>query len=116
MDGIFIWMINGLKRLRKRGYFERSESMKQEIEEYRAENNNVMTFVDEECCLDPNANISKQQLYNSYSDWCKGNGYRSFAKKKFGKELTKHFQGKITEERSGSERMWAGVEKVLVNI
>ncbi|PIQ90205.1 MAG: hypothetical protein COV71_05805 [Candidatus Omnitrophica bacterium CG11_big_fil_rev_8_21_14_0_20_41_12] len=111
MDGIFAWMVEGLRRLRQRGYFELSTGIKQEVEEYRKENNNVLTFVEEECNLESDAIISKQELYNSYSEWCKKNGYKSLAKKKFGKELAKHFQGKITDGRSGSGdiRIWMGV-------
>jgi len=111
MDGIFTWMVEGLKRLRQRGYFELSSGIKQEVEEYRKENNNVMTFVEEECQIDVSSIISKQELYNAYTQWCKVNGYKSLAKKKFGKELTKHFQGKITDGRSGSgdTRIWIGV-------
>ncbi len=118
MDGIFVWMVEGLKRLRQRGYFELPEGIKQEIGEYRKENNNVMTFIEEECDLNPEAEISKQQLYNSYSEWCKMNGYKSLAKKKFGKELTKHFQGKITDGRSGSgdTRIWNGVGTMGVSV
>ena len=111
LDGIFAWMVGGLKRLRQRGYFELSAGIEQEVEEYRKENNNVMTFVEEECNLEPNAITSKQEFYNSYSEWCKKNGYKGLAKKKFGKELTKHFQGKITDGRNGSGdiRVWFGV-------
>lgn len=117
MDGIFTWMVEGIKRLRQRGYFKLPAGIKQEVEEYRKENNNVMTFIEEECNLEPNAVISKQELYNSYSEWCKKNGYKSLAKKKFGKELTKHFQGKITDGRSGSgdTRIWVGVETAGVS-
>lgn len=114
MDGIFVWMVNGLKRLRQRGYFELSTGIKQEIDEYRKENNNVMTFIEDECNLEPNAIISKKELYNSYSEWCKANGYKSLALKKFGKELIKHFQGKISDGRSGSgdTRIWIGVATI----
>lgn len=118
MDGIFAWMVEGFKRLRQRGYFELPVGIKQEVEEYRKENNNVMTFIEEECNLEPNAITSKQELYNSYSEWCKGNGYKSLAKKKFGKELTKHFQGKITDGRSasGDTRIWLGIETTGVSV
>jgi putative DNA primase/helicase len=111
LDGIFLWMLNGLKRLIERGYFERPEVIKKEIDEYRKENNNVLTFVEEECNLEPNSIISKRSLYIAYNEWCKRNGYRSLAIKKFGKELTKHFQNKIVESRdnAGDTKVWLGI-------
>lgn len=84
LDGVFLWMLEGLKRLQARGRFELSGVMKKEIEEYRKENNNVMTFVDEDCTLETSAIISKQTLYNAYVEWCKANGYKELGKLKFG--------------------------------
>jgi len=113
MDEIFSWMVKGLKRLRDRGYFDIPAGMKKEIAEYRADNNNVLTFIDDECVLEPNAVVTKKALYFSYSEWCKTNNYGRLALKKFGKELIKHFHGKITDGHDGSDRVWFGVEMVV---
>jgi putative DNA primase/helicase len=112
MDGIFAWMVNGLKRLRQRGHFELSGGIKQEVSEYRKDNNNVMTFIDEECQIDNNFSISKQALYDSYAQWCKVNGYRGLSKNKFGREIIKHFSDKIRNERDVvGDRVWFGIGK-----
>ncbi len=112
LDGIFLWLLEGLRKLRKRGYFLKSEEMQREVNEYRAENNNVITFVEEECELGKNAVIDKQALYFSYSEWCKGSGYRALSKSKFGKELKKQYPS-ITDDRTSIARKWYGVVKGL---
>ena len=48
-NGIFIWMLAGLKSLEKRGSFIVDEEMKKEINTMKKENNNVMNFVEEKC-------------------------------------------------------------------
>jgi putative DNA primase/helicase len=108
-DGILNWMINGLKRLQARGYFEITGKVKEEVEEYRAENNNVLVFVKEECVLENEAEISKQGLYDAYAQWCKTNGYRGLSKKRFGTEILKHFTS-IEEAWAKPEgRVWRGI-------
>ena len=108
LDGIFLWSINGLKRLRERGYFKLPDKIKAEIDEYRRENNNIMVFIDEECKLDPQASLTKQSLYDAYSKWCKENGYKSVSKKRFGIELLRHYKA-VKDLRTMSERSWEGI-------
>ena len=69
-EGILIWCLEGLKRLNARGRFELRAYLKQEINEYRVENNNVLSFVEEECELTPCASVSIGVLFNNYRKWC----------------------------------------------
>ena len=113
MDGIFAWMLEGLKRLRTRGYFEISGAIKTEVEQYRKENNNVITFVEEECRLTPDGVVSKRSLFDAYVVWCKSCGCNSSQIRKFGKELSKHNLS-IGEGRdsAGTSKVWLGIELV----
>ncbi|MGB2706104.1 MAG: phage/plasmid primase, P4 family [Candidatus Omnitrophota bacterium] len=108
LDGIFLWCIEGLRNLHKRGYFHIDKTMLAEIEEYRRENNSLLVFVDEECQLDPNASIAKQDLYDAYKRWCVNNGYRALSRRRFGKELMKQYRV-VTEDRTSYERTWLGI-------
>ncbi len=108
LDGIFLWCLEGLRNLRKRGYFAIDDGMKTEIDGYKRENNNVMMFVDDECIFDVTSSATKPELYESYTDWCKTNGYRPLSKNKFGKELLKQYP-QIEDGRVTDSRLWRGI-------
>ncbi len=109
-DGIFLWSLEGLKNLAERGYFRRNEEMEGVIKEYRRENNNVLVFVDEECQLDPNAEIEKNTLYLGYKNFCQDNGYRALSKKRFGMEISKQYkQVQDGYNPAGTKRIWQGI-------
>jgi putative DNA primase/helicase len=110
LNGIFIWMIQGYHRLRARGYFDPGESIEKETEEYRKENNSVLSFVDEKCHVDIGNLIPKDNLYETYRDWCKASGMMALSKKKFGMQLIKHF-ALDKDSRSGhGDRIWQGIQ------
>jgi putative DNA primase/helicase len=109
-DGIFLWMLEGLKRLEARGYFELPAGVKEEIASYRKENNNVLTFTEEECESGVNLITSKQELYDAYAAWCKQNGYKELSKRKFWAEIAKSFK-KVSDgfNSIGDVRVWFGI-------
>lgn len=108
LDGIFLWCLEGLSRLRQRNYFDVDASMRQEIDEYKRENNNVLLFVDEECMFRIDLAVTKKELYIAYKDWCKENGHRELSKNKFGKELRKQYTA-VKEDRISGDRYWIGI-------
>ena len=107
-DGIFLWCLEGLRRLRERGYFKIGKSTRKEIDAYRRENNNVIVFIEDECQLDKGLLITKQELYDTYVEWCKNNGNKSLSKLKFGKELIKQFSS-VEDDRTSGSRVWIGI-------
>ena len=111
LDGVFIWALEGLQRLRKRGYFDDSRVMDEEIINYRMENNNVMNFVEDSCQMEELSTIANTELYKRYAQWCKDNGYRGFSKIKFGKELVRLFPD-LKKDRACDHRYWQGINVV----
>jgi len=109
LDGIFLWMIEGYRNLKKRGYFAIDENMRQEISEYRSENNNVLLFVEEECELHPDHTLSKADLYEQYISWCQRNGHRGLSHTKFGKELRKQYRQIQDIRDNKGNKAWAGI-------
>ncbi len=110
LDGIFNWSLSGLRQLRERGYFEMTDEMRTEVDEYKKENNNVILFIEDKCELGPEYSESKEELYRAYSDWCRQNNCHPLAKKKFGKELKKQFPNINGDERSAYQRLWQGIK------
>jgi len=111
INGIFVWSLNGLKSLKERGYFKIPSEMEAEIDDYKKDNNNVLLFVEDQCEFDVTFQISKDELYSFYSNWCKTNNYLPCAKKKFGKELKKAYP-KLDEAREALKRLWRGIRKI----
>lgn len=111
INGIFLWSLNGLKSLREKGHFKIPTEMEAEIDDYRKDNNNVLLFVEDQCEFDVTFQISKDELYSFYSNWCKTNNYLPCAKKKFGKELKKAYP-KLEEAREALKRLWRGIRKI----
>lgn len=127
-DGIFIWLLEGLRRLEDRGHFVINDDMRLEIEEYRRENNNVLVFVEERCQINDYSagkndgfeddwineghssagTITKAELYEQYKIFCGNNGYKPLGMKKFGKEIKKNFP-KVREGRRGESRYWDNI-------
>lgn len=110
LDGILLWCLEGLKRLKERGYFKITKSMQNEIEEYKRENNNVLIYGDERCLLKPCLSITKKELYEDYVEFCKNNGCHPLSKKKFGSAIVKHFK-LPPDSRFGPSgtRIWEGI-------
>jgi putative DNA primase/helicase len=110
LDGIFLWMINGLKNLRARGVFEVTAESKKAIEEYRSENNNVLLFVEDACLLDQSFRATKHDIYEKYKAWCIDSRHQALSKKRFGMEFSKNFpQVNDGMDSSGESRIWKGI-------
>jgi len=105
LSGIFVWALEGLKRLRERGHFYIPRTVETEINEYRKENNSVIQFVQEHCCLEKGARCPKDFLYSSYYSSCRSGGAYPLSKYNFGKYLKKAYP-QIEEARDARERYW----------
>ncbi|MDD5679932.1 MAG: phage/plasmid primase, P4 family [Candidatus Omnitrophica bacterium] len=110
LDGIFMWCLEGLKRLKARGFFTIPRGMQSLIDEYRRDNNNVMVFA-EECCSfdDSTCHETKDDVYRTYAEYCKESGYRPLGKGRFGTEFAKHYNLR-KDDRHDGERIWTGVK------
>ena len=108
LNGIFNWCLDGLKRLMARGYFEIGRTMKDEIEQYKRENNNILLFADERCDFMPWYHCSTADLYSDYARWCKESGHYPLSKIMFGKEIRRQFK-ELTELKNAKERGLKGI-------
>ena len=110
-NGVFLWMLEGLKRLNERGYFAIPAAIEASTEEYRKENNNVLLYVEEECHFGEGLSITKSILYEDYFNWCKRCGMHPVSKKKFGMLLIKHFNlERNSTDTSKEKRVWLGID------
>ena len=100
LDGIFAWAIEGLVRLRKRGFFKQSGNTREVLNEYRASNNPVLGFVDD-CTTTENlgliqACVTKSDLYGAYQEYCRRFGFGTLNEIHFARELNEIVPGLTT--------------------
>lgn len=91
LDGIFLWAMEGLKRLKSNNWvITQSDRMKQAMEEYKTESNTVYAFVKEGFDITLNTKkdrIKVSDFYNRYSVWCDDSGHMPVSKKNISKRM-----------------------------
>ncbi|MDM0497010.1 phage/plasmid primase, P4 family [Clostridium perfringens] len=107
-EGILNWALKGLRRLYENNFeFSENELTDEVKKEYKRENNNVISFVEECCEIDSLFSCSRIELYESYKEFCGESGLKVLSQIKFNKELEGNFN--VTRARSGKLRLWNGV-------
>ena len=89
-EAIALWAIEGLKRLADNGFhFSVSERAKENLEESKKEDDNIIEFFDSDGYLlfRPEAEISTKDLYDIYLEWCEENGEKPRVLSSFSKFL-----------------------------
>lgn len=109
LDGIFLWSLEGLRRLRERGHFNITAAMQEEVQNYRRQNNNVILFVEDACEFVSCSTVPKDRLYRAYRYWCGENGCRALSKVHFGKDLLKQ-RPELEEYRDAHGRYWMNIQ------
>jgi putative DNA primase/helicase len=87
LPGILNLVLDGLDRLRARGYFQQPSSSKDQIQLLEDLAAPVGAFFREWCYTDAEASISVKHLYNAYKAWAEDAGQRALPRHMFGKEL-----------------------------
>lgn len=97
-----MWALEGLKRLIANGYaFSETESTKAELQRYKVESNSALSFVEECCVLEDEAECVREELFQAYRDYCLKNGFKPMSQANFNKDI-----------ESLGERVERGLEKV----
>jgi len=87
-DGIFLFALEGLKRLLGRDYrFSLTEANTEELQQYREESDSVLSFVKECCVVDAGKEIGSTELFNAYKSYCDESGLRPYSQKSFVRHL-----------------------------
>ena len=87
--------IRGAQRLMRRGFFTEPQSVKDALEEYKADNSTVLTWInDKELDEDYFLEKPRDAIYSEFVDWCKVSGIKSgnvTGKIRFSKEIAQKF-------------------------
>ena len=88
MPGILAWAVAGAKAHFAEGLDDPS-AVRSAMESYRAANDPIGQFIDEECLLDPTAREAGSVLYAQYRFWAKQRGLDELNQNSFGRILTR---------------------------
>lgn len=102
LDGIFIWILEGLERLYKQRDFTIPESHTLELQNYLESSNSVVSFINERCAIHESSDFYERYdyLFDEYRAHALNSGNRPFSKHSFKNEMEKHFP-KIEFSKSG---------------
>ncbi len=111
LSGILNRALAGLQRLYFAGKFTEPASVRAALNEYRRQNDSIMSFCEDCIDLAPDKTVIKQDLYNSYKIWCESQGLRPFSQTKMKPSLLQVFP-QVTDGRNGKygPRVWFGID------
>jgi len=104
-SGILNWMLEGYREWKNEGLGD-TEKIREATAEYRDENDVLRDFLEERCIEDPNASISKKELYQAYVDWSTFNTEKTLSKGTFLRLIEERG---YKPYRSNKERGWKGI-------
>jgi len=104
-SGILNWMLEGYREWSKNELGD-TEKIREATAEYRDENDVLRDFLEERCIEDPNASISKKELYQAYVDWSTFNTEKTLSKGTFLRLIEERG---YKPYRSNKERGWKGI-------
>ncbi|GHU91787.1 hypothetical protein FACS1894202_13840 [Clostridia bacterium] len=110
-DGIFMFAVEGLKRLINNAYkFSETPNTKAELQRYRVDSNSVLSFVEYSCNVTADAESERGELFARYRDYCRNAGLTPVSQKTFNKDLeAAHPEIRRSVDKLGKRRTWKGI-------
>jgi putative DNA primase/helicase len=90
-DGIFLWAVEGLRRLRARGRFQQPVSGLETARRLVELSSPVTAFVQDRCEVGPDKVVAKLTLFEAWREWCVGSGHEPGSVSTFGRNLLAAF-------------------------
>jgi len=111
LSGLLNWALEGLRRLLKNGHFSNSITTEEIREQYIKQSNPVLAFVEDRLISDSKGEISKDELYRAFCDYCEEVGLPTKAKNVFGRELPRYIAVDSGQTREKGH-IWRGIRLV----
>lgn len=87
LPGIFNWALEGLMRLRQRGYIEDHPAGIETRDEFEEMSSPMKAFVNDWCVVQDEAMVPLDLLWQAHCRWAQENGNNSYSKRKFVVEI-----------------------------
>ena len=91
LDGIFMWSLEGLKRVLEQKAISVPESLAQAKKRFRARVNPLLMFVDESCMVGEAYTASPPVIYKAYQGWCEDAKTNPLGKQRFYEQVQTNF-------------------------
>ena len=116
-DGIFIYALEGLRRIIKNNYiFTTTDENDEFLERYKEESDSIMSFVNSTCELNGDFETKPRELYNSYETYCDETNLKPYAFISFCKKLLVQYPNIQSIRVNGKEgRKLKGIKFVGVD-
>ena len=85
------------------------ERTRAELANYKADNSSTLAFVEECCTLKPDSEVLREELYNSYHEYCATVGSKPVSQKRFNNELEGVSGVSRGSEAVTRRRTWRGI-------
>ena len=90
LPGIFNWAVEGLRRLMRRGKFDKPQAVTDELDDYIESNDTVVAFIQERINTNmANAALPTKYLYRMYREYCADVGAKPVRHRRFSRRLNK---------------------------
>ena len=109
LPGILNLAIEGYQRLEKNKFeFTRSKVIDEVMEEYKADNDNIVSWLQENCKLDKTRDTFSSTLYQNYKNFCEESGDYAVKRQSFLKRLKQEVPGyQKVRKQNGHTRDYA---------
>ena len=108
LDGIFMWSLEGLKRVLERGRMFLPDCVLLAKQRFKTKVNHILLFVEEECIIDEELSEAPPDLFNAYLEWAKESNITStYGKKNFYEQIRLNF--KVIKGRDGTREVYKGI-------
>lgn len=87
LDGIFVWAVAGLARLRERGSFLIPSSSMAELAIYKEESDPIGMFAEACLVVDETQSMKATDIFRAYLEWCKDLNFKPKNSSGFGRRL-----------------------------
>lgn len=115
LPGILNWAIAGWHRLNQRGYFVQPDSGRDLLDDLQDLASPIRAFVRDVCIIGPELEISIDEIFELWDQWCQDNGKEHSGKKQlFARDLISAFPNlkrKKTRLIVGRELRYVGIGK-----
>jgi len=83
LPGIFNWALEGLKRLRHRGYIQDHPAGIETRDEFEEMSSPMKAFINDWCVVKDDSSVPLDILWQAHCNWAQENGNTSYSKRKF---------------------------------
>ena len=110
-DGIFLFALEGLKRLMHNHYrFSETAANRKELQQYREESDSVLSFLKDCCVPGEQAVVGSTELFNAYKTYCDESGMKPCAQNKFIQQILSACPGtQRSVDKVGRKRVLQGL-------